>query len=92
MYVKYRNRMGRRRSYMARLEGMVPNLERRFRETDSEYMREKIEEYMSVRPCPACGGARLRPESLAVKVAGRASTSSLTCRPGTRSSSWMRWS
>ncbi len=70
VYVKYRNRMGRRRSYMARLEGVVPNLERRFRETDSDYMREKIEEYMSVRPCPACGGARLRPESLAVKVAG----------------------
>jgi excinuclease ABC subunit A len=70
VYVSYRNRMGRRRSYMARLEGVVPSLERRYRETDSEYVRERIEEYMSVRPCPACGGARLRPESLAVKVGG----------------------
>jgi excinuclease ABC subunit A len=70
VYVSYRNRMGRRRSYMAPLEGVVPSLERRYRETDSEYSRERIEEYMSVRPCPECHGARLRPESLAVKVGG----------------------
>jgi excinuclease ABC subunit A len=70
VYVSYRNRMGRRRSYMAPLEGVVPGLERRYRETDSEYSRERIEEYMSVRPCPECNGARLRPESLAVKVGG----------------------
>jgi excinuclease ABC subunit A len=70
VYVSYRNRMGRRRSYMAPLEGIVPNLERRYRETDSEYSRERIEEYMSIRPCPECNGARLRPESLAVKVGG----------------------
>jgi excinuclease ABC subunit A len=70
VYVSYRNRMGRRRSYMAPLEGVVPNLERRYKETDSEYSRERIEEYMSVRPCPECKGARLRPESLAVKVGG----------------------
>ena len=61
IYVSYRNRMGRRRSYMTTFEGIVPNLERRYRETDSDYSREKIEEYMSVRPCPECGGARLRP-------------------------------
>jgi excinuclease ABC subunit A len=70
VYVSYRNRFGRRRSYMTQFEGIVPNLERRYRETDSEYSREKIEEYMSVRPCPACDGARLRPESLAVRVGG----------------------
>jgi len=70
VYVSYRNRMGRRRSYMAPLEGVVLNLERRYKETDSEYSRERIEEYMSVRPCPECHGARLRPESLAVKVGG----------------------
>jgi excinuclease ABC subunit A len=70
VYVSYRNRMGRRRSYMAPLEGIIPSLERRYRETDSEYSRERIEEYMSVRPCPECHGARLRPESLAVKVGG----------------------
>ncbi|MEA2154040.1 MAG: excinuclease subunit [Solirubrobacteraceae bacterium] len=68
--VTYRNRYGRRRSYATRFEGIIPNLERRYRETDSEFSREKIEEYMSVRPCPACGGARLRPESRAVLVAG----------------------
>ena len=63
VYVSYRNRMGRRRSYMAPLEGVVPSLERRYLETDSEYSRERIEEYMSVRPCPECHGARLRPET-----------------------------
>ncbi len=70
IYVSYRNRYGRKRSYMTRFEGIVNNLERRYRETDSEWSREKIEEYMSVRPCPECHGARLRPESLAVQVAG----------------------
>ncbi|HKG17412.1 MAG TPA: excinuclease ABC subunit UvrA [Solirubrobacteraceae bacterium] len=71
IYISYRNRYGRRRSYTTRFEGIVPNLERRYRETDSEYSREKIEEYMSVRPCPECGGARLRPESRAVTVGGK---------------------
>ena len=61
--------MGRKRSYMTSFEGIVPNLERRYKETDSDWSREKIEEYMSVRPCPECKGARLRPESRAVKVA-----------------------
>jgi excinuclease ABC subunit A len=70
LYISYRNRYGRRRSYTTSFEGIVTNLERRYKETDSEYSREKIEEYMSVRPCPECKGARLRPESLAVKVGG----------------------
>jgi excinuclease ABC subunit A len=70
VYISYRNRYGRRRSYMTTYEGIVPNLERRYLETDSDYSREKIEEYMTMRPCPECGGARLRPESLAVKVGG----------------------
>jgi excinuclease ABC subunit A len=69
VYVSYRNRMGRKRSYMTAFEGIVPNLERRYKETDSDWSREKIEEYMSMRPCPECKGARLRPESRAVKVA-----------------------
>jgi excinuclease ABC subunit A len=72
VHVTYRNRYGRRRSYATRFEGIISNLERRYRETDSELSREKIEEYMSVRPCPACGGARLRPESRAVLVGGMA--------------------
>src|SRR3989440_691698 len=70
LYISYRNRFGRRRSYTTSFEGLVPNLERRYRETDSDYSRQKIEEYMSVRPCPECNGARLRPESLAVRVGG----------------------
>src|SRR6266508_1229934 len=68
VYVQYRNRMGRRRSYMLAFEGIVPNLERRYRETDSSQQRERIEEYMSFRPCPACNGARLKPEVLAVTI------------------------
>ncbi len=70
VYVAYRNRMGRRRSYMLAFEGLIPSLERRYRETDSAQQRERIEEYMSFRPCPACKGARLKPEVLAVTVGG----------------------
>jgi excinuclease ABC subunit A len=66
--VSYRNRFGRRRSYATTFEGIIPNLERRYRDTDSEFTREKIEEYMTLRPCPECRGARLRPESRAVLV------------------------
>ncbi|HUK97300.1 MAG TPA: excinuclease ABC subunit UvrA, partial [Gaiellaceae bacterium] len=68
VYVQYRNRMGRRRSYMIAFEGIVNSLERRYRETDSSSQRERIEEYMSFRPCPVCKGARLKPEVLAVTV------------------------
>ena len=71
LYVQYRNRMGRKRAYMTTFEGIVPNLERRYKETDSTQMRERIEEYMSFRPCPACDGARLKPEVLAVTVGGQ---------------------
>jgi excinuclease ABC subunit A len=68
VYVSYRNRMGRKRSYMLAFEGIIPSLERRYRETDSSTQRERIEEYMSFRPCPVCKGARLKPEVLAVTV------------------------
>ncbi|MDQ3912072.1 MAG: excinuclease ABC subunit UvrA [Actinomycetota bacterium] len=68
IYVSYRNRYGRRRQYMSQFDGVVGNLERRYAETDSEYRREKIEEFMSHVPCPKCDGARLRPEALAVTV------------------------
>ena len=51
-------------------EGIIPNMERRYRETDSAWMREEIEQYQNNRPCGACGGYRLRPEALAVKIAG----------------------
>jgi excinuclease ABC subunit A len=69
-HVTYTNRFGRRRSYKVRFEGIVNNLQRRYEETDSESNRERIESYMAEQPCPACKGARLRPESLAVKVGG----------------------
>jgi excinuclease ABC subunit A len=68
VYVTYRNRMGRKRSYMLAFEGIVESLSRRYKETDSSQVRERIEEYMSFRPCPECGGARLKPEVLAVTV------------------------
>jgi excinuclease ABC subunit A len=68
VYVQYRNRMGRKRSYMLAFEGIVSSLQRRYRETDSSQQRERIEEYMSFRPCPVCLGARLKPEVLAVTV------------------------
>ena len=68
--VTYRNRMGRHRKYTMAFEGLVTNLQRRYKETDSPQQRERIEEYMSFRPCPQCGGARLKPEVLAVTVGG----------------------
>jgi excinuclease ABC subunit A len=71
VYVQYRNRMGRRRQYMLAFDGIVASLERRYKETDSSQQRERIEEYMSLRPCPVCKGARLKPEVLAVTVGAR---------------------
>ncbi|CAN5240876.1 hypothetical protein BH24ACT19_BH24ACT19_08370 [soil metagenome] len=71
IYVSYRNRYGRKRQYMTQFDGVVGNLERRYVETDSEYRREKIEEFMSHVSCPKCRGARLRPEALAVTVGGK---------------------
>src|SRR5262249_12715110 len=71
IYVTYRNRMARRRSYPLSFEGIVASLQRRYRDTDSSTQRERIEEYMSFRPCPVCKGARLKPEVLAVTVGDR---------------------
>ena len=68
--VSYRNRFGRRRVYTVRFAGMLAELERRYENTDSDNTRERIEGLMALQPCPACGGARLRPESLAVTVGG----------------------
>lgn len=68
--VTYRDAYGRRRTYQTAFEGVVRNLMRRYSETSSEYMREEFEQYMSERPCPECGGTRLRKEALAVKVGG----------------------
>jgi excinuclease ABC subunit A len=56
-------------SFGAAFEGVIPNLERRFQNSDSDYVKSRIHEYMSALRCPSCKGARLRPESLAVKIA-----------------------
>jgi excinuclease ABC subunit A len=71
IYVNYRNRMGRKRSYMLAFEGIVKSLQKRYRETDSQQQRERIEEYMALRPCPECLGARLKPEVLGVTIGDR---------------------
>jgi len=72
LQITYRNRYGRKRTYATKFEGIVKSLERRYRESESELTKEKIEQFMSLRPCPVCGGARLRAESRAVLVAGTA--------------------
>ncbi|HKF85963.1 MAG TPA: excinuclease ABC subunit UvrA, partial [Candidatus Limnocylindrales bacterium] len=68
--VKYRHERGEN-SYVATFEGVVTNLERRFKETESEFIRAELEKFMVQKPCPTCGGKRLRPEVLAVTVADR---------------------
>jgi excinuclease ABC subunit A len=69
--VTYTNQYGRRHTYDTRYEGLIPNLERRYRETDSDWTRSEIERFMTPRPCPACNGKRLKPEALAVTIAER---------------------
>jgi excinuclease ABC subunit A len=71
VHVRYRNRFNRIRSYWTTFEGVIPWLERRRDETDSDYARERYEQYFREVPCPQCGGARLRPESLAVTLGGK---------------------
>lgn len=66
--VRYRNRFGRSRSYSTAFEGIIPWLQRRHSEADSDHSREQVEQYMREIPCPECHGARLKPESLAVKI------------------------
>src|SRR5262245_43264599 len=68
IHVRYRNRYGRVRSYHTGFEGVVPWLERRHSDSESDRAREQIEGYMREVPCQACGGARLRPASLAVTI------------------------
>ncbi|MDQ2674826.1 MAG: excinuclease ABC subunit UvrA, partial [Chloroflexota bacterium] len=69
--VKYRARNGNIHTFRTTFEGIVPNLQRRHRETGSDAMRAEIERYMTNKPCPTCNGMRLKPESLAVTIAGR---------------------
>ena len=66
----YTNDYGRTNSQMIEFEGVLRNIERRFKETASDYVREQMEKYMAEQPCPSCKGYRLKPETLAVKIAG----------------------
>ena len=63
--------MGRERVYDAPYEGLIPSLERRYREASSEWVKQDVEQFMSVSTCTACGGKRLRPEVLGVTVGGK---------------------
>jgi excinuclease ABC subunit A len=76
----YYEKDDRRYDYTRPFEGVIPNLERRYHESDSYHIREEIERYMSIRPCPLCGGARLKRISLAVKV-GNKSIHEITALP-----------
>jgi excinuclease ABC subunit A len=68
--IRYRHN-GRSRSYDAHFEGLLPNLQRRHRETESDWVRSELEKFMVERPCQTCGGQRLKPEVLAVTIEGR---------------------
>ncbi|MDC4204408.1 MAG: excinuclease ABC subunit UvrA [Candidatus Manganitrophus sp.] len=67
----YYEKDGRREFFRRPFEGVIRNLERRYKETDSTYIRAEIEEFMGMNPCPACKGNRLKPESLAIKIAAK---------------------
>ncbi|MFL5628627.1 MAG: excinuclease ABC subunit UvrA [Ktedonobacteraceae bacterium] len=69
--IRYTPQHGRTRNYTINFEGVIPSLDRRYKQTESEGIREEIEAYMSARICPDCHGARLKPEALAVTVGGR---------------------
>ena len=79
---QYTNMFGEEKEYHVPYEGVLPALTRRYRETDSEEMRESYEDYMTDTPCSACHGARLKPEALAVTVGGKniAALTALTIR------------
>ncbi len=85
---KYRNRFGREREYFDGFEGVIPRLERLYRDTESENSRTYIERYMVTKPCPACEGKRLKPEALAVSIDGR-NINDVTSMSVTQASEWV---
>lgn len=86
--VRIEGRNGRETSFRTPFEGVIPNLMRRYRETNSEYIRGKIAEFMTDKPCPTCGGARLRKEALAVTVNG-ANIIEVTSWPVLKTLTWV---
>jgi excinuclease ABC subunit A len=84
----YEDRYGRMRQYYTNFEGVIPYLERRYRETDSDSVRADIERYMASNPCPACRGKRLKPESLAVTIVGK-NIMHVTALPVTEALDWV---
>ncbi|HEX8992497.1 MAG TPA: excinuclease ABC subunit UvrA [Anaerolineales bacterium] len=86
--IKYKSARGHEFTFARDFEGVIGNLERRYRETNSEFIRERITEYMSDKPCPTCHGQRLRPEAIAVTVAG-ANIIEVTSWPILRTLEWV---
>ena len=86
--VRYQNRNGDQRIYETAFEGVIPNMQRRYAESTSDYIRSKIEEYMTYVPCPACKGKRLKPEALAVTVSGR-SIAEISALPVVKALTWV---
>lgn len=87
--IKYQSRDGRTSTYNAPYEGVIGNLERRYQETSSDYIRGRIQEYMSEQPCPTCKGQRLRPEALAITI-DKVNIVEATNWPVLRSLAWVR--
>jgi excinuclease ABC subunit A len=87
--VRYVNREGSRRTYRTRFEGVIPNLERRYLESTSDYVRGKLEEYMVNRPCETCHGTRLNPVAQAVEIGG-ATIADITDHPVQLALGWAR--
>ena len=86
--VHIQGRNDRQTSYRTTFEGVIPNLERRYRETNSDFIRNRISEFMSDRPCPSCKGKRLRPEAMAVTVDGN-NIVEVTAWPVLRTLDWV---
>ncbi len=88
--MEYKAGNGETRTYETGYSGVIPNLQRRYQETSSEYIRSKLEEYMSVRPCPTCMGKRLKPEALAVTIGGK-NIWEVTRQPVDETLAWVKW-
>jgi excinuclease ABC subunit A len=88
IHVHYTNREGYHRTYGTKFEGVIPNLERRYRETTSDYVRGRLEDFMINRPCRTCEGTRLQPVSRAVDIGSRTITD-VTHLPVVRILDWV---